>query len=458
MDKKTDRDEKKSSIKDITPNKPGNSESKKSSENVEYKYSVNLSSSEKQPDATKDQSLPPKPDFKQSLEAIKNNPQALKAIKEALSITDAPPTKKDLAIQKTKKFTLDNLQKTLKSSLTALDLFVNYVAKKDGPDRNDVLQKARSPILFGFWVAFFTFIVAGVWSGIAPLDSSSHATGFVIPSAKKQVIQHKEGGIIEKIYVKEGDKVKAGDKLLQLSDKVLKSQIVAIRSQRNSLKKQLDLTSSQLEEMHKLFAEGFVQKDRLVQLQSREADIIGNLSELEARLINAEESFERLLVTAQISGTVNQIQFHTLGAVVPQGGTLMTITPDDDNLIIEAYVRPDDIDTVYVGLRAKIRISAFKHRSVSPLDGIVTHISSDVVEPSQYHQSQETPLLQQGGLQYKVKIEVDKNQLTKISKYRNYELHPGMMADVMIVTGERTVLQYLMDPITSTFWHAFIEK
>jgi len=461
MNKKTEHDEKKSSIQDVTPKKMGSSDSKKSSENVEYKYSVNLSSSEKQQSAnktTQGQALPPKPDFKQSLEAIKNNPQALKAIKEALSITDAPATKKDLAIQKTKKFTLDHLQKTLKSSLRALDVFVNYIVKKDGPGRNDVLQKARSPILFGFWVAFFTFIVAGVWSGLAPLDSSSHATGFVIPSAKKQVIQHKEGGIIEKIYVKEGDKVKAEEKLLQLSDRVLKSQIVAIKSQRNSMKKQLDLTSSQLEEMHKLFAEGFVQKDRLIQLQSREADIIGNLSELEARIINAEESFERLLITAPISGTVNQIQFHTLGAVVPQGGTLMTITPDDDNLIIEAYVRPDDIDTVYVGLKAKIRISAFKHRSVSPLDGIVTHISSDVVEPSQYHHSQETPLLQQGGLQYKVKIEVDKNQLTKISKYRNYELHPGMMADVMIVTGERTVLQYLMDPITSTFWHAFIEK
>ena len=143
---------------------------------------------------------------------------------------------------------------------------------------------------------------------------------------------------------------------------------------------------------------------------------------------------------------------------MPQGGTLMTITPEDDNLIVEAYVRPDDIDMVYIGLKAKIRISAFKHRSVAPLEGVVSHISSDVVEAPQYHQSQESMILQQQGLQYRVKIEIDKSQLSKISKYRNYELHPGMMADVMIVTGERTVLQYLIDPITSTFWHAFVEK
>ncbi len=442
-----------SKTKDVTPKK---SEKK----DANYGYSVNLSSDKPQNPPQPVAGIKPSPEqIKQSMEALKKNPQALEALKKALTQQNVlpPANKKEALVQFAKKFTITNIQKSLKSALKSIDLFINYIIKSNGPGRNSVLQQARPPILFGIWVAFFTFIVAGVWSGFAPLDSSSHATGFVIPSSKKQLVQHKEGGIIEKIYVKEGQQVEGGAPLIKLSDIVLKSQIKAVKSQKKSTEKQLTLVKEQLEEMEKLFEEGFVQKDKLIQLQSREAELIGHISELESRLINAEESFSRLLVSAPISGTVNQIQFHTIGAVIPPGGTLMTIIPDDDNLIIEAYVRPDDIDSVYIGLKAKIRISAFKHRSVSPMEGFVTHISSDVVEPPQHNQSQETMILQQG-LQYRVKIEVDKDQLTKISKYRNYELHPGMMADVMIVTGERTVLQYLLDPITSTFWHAFIEK
>jgi multidrug efflux pump subunit AcrA (membrane-fusion protein) len=446
-----------SAIKDVTPeNKKLSKEQKK--KNVEYGYSVNLTSDKQEKEAHSEKTKLNEDNLSQSLKDLKQNPQALDALKKALQKVETTPlTKKQALVQIAKKITISNIQKVLKAGLKNVDLFMNYVIKKNGPGRNDVLQQARPPIVFGIWVAFFTFIVAGVWSGFAPLDSSSHATGFVIPSSKKQIIQHKEGGIIEKIYVKEGEKVDGAAPLLKLSDVVLKSQIKALKSQKESTDKQLTLVKEQLEEMHKLFEEGFVPKDKLINLQSREAELIGHVSELESRLINAEESFNRLLISAPISGTVNQIQSHTIGAVISPGGTLMTIVPDDDNLIIEAYVKPDDIDSVYIGLKAKIRISAFKHRSVAPMEGIVTHISSDVVEPLQQHQSQEAMILQQG-LQYRVKIEVDQDQLTKISKYRNYELHPGMMADVMIVTGERTVLQYLMDPITSTFWHSFIEK
>jgi multidrug efflux pump subunit AcrA (membrane-fusion protein) len=137
--------------------------------------------------------------------------------------------------------------------------------------------------------------------------------------------------------------------------------------------------------------------------------------------------------------------------------TLMTIIPKEDDLIIEAYLQPQEIESVYVGLPAKVRISAFKSRTTAPLNGVVTFISSDVVEPPQY-QAQEMQLFQHRGLHYKIKISIDKKELRNISKYRDLELYPGMVADVMIVTGERTLLQYLLDPVTNTFWHAFIEK
>lgn len=435
-----------------TTNSTDDPKNKTAEQMSEYGYSVKMT-----PQQTSQQQTG-SPQLKEVIDKLKSNPQAFEALKNALLKDQSiVKTKKQEVIEKTAKFTMANLQKSFASSLKNMDSFINYVVKKDGPNRNDALQQARSPILFGMWVAFFTFIVAGLWSGLAPLDSSSHATGFVISSTKKQIIQHREGGLLERMYVKEGAEVKAGQALVQLSDKVLKSQVEAAKAQKISTEKQLSLVTDQLVDLKKLYQEGFVPRDVIIRLQTREAELISVLSDLNARIINYEETFNRLLVTSPIDGTVNQIQFHTVGGVIPSGGTLMTIVPSKDELIVEAFVRPDDIDSVHVGLKAKIRVSAFKHRSVAPLEGVVTNISSDVVEPPQGHASQESMVLQHG-LMYKVKISIDPDQLTKISKYRNYELLPGMMADVMIVTGERTMLQYIMDPITSTFWHAFIEK
>jgi len=430
---------------------------KTESNDLNIGYSVKLGDPSTEPQQSKGPSSPQ--DIRAALEEkLKHNPQALEALKEALMKGHKKEGKLQESVEKAKVFTAANLKKSFVASLKWIDSAVDYIIKKDGPNRNSLLQQARPPVIFGFWVAFFTFVVAGLWSGLAPLDSSSHATGFVVPSSHKQIIQHREGGVIDKIYVKEGEAVKAGQPLMKLSDTAVRTQLESFRTQSQLTQKQLAVAKEQLVDLEKLYKEGFLSKESLLQRQEREANLITRLSDYEARIVATKESFDRLLITSPVDGTVNQIQFHTIGSPIPSGATLMTVVPKDDNLIIEAYVRPDDIDSVHVGLKAKIRISAFKHRSVAPFEGTVTSISSDVVEPSQYHPSQASAVLQQGGLQYKVQISVDPEELKSISKYRNYELYPGMMADVMIVTGERTMLQYLLDPITATFWHAFIEK
>lgn len=345
-----------------------------------------------------------------------------------------------------------------KKTVSTIDTFARLIVGKESDDMNEVIKKARPPIVFGLWVIILTFFVGGLWAALAPLDKASHAQGFVVSSSKKQIIQNREGGVLEEIYVKEGQEVQKNQLLAKLNDTEIRSALESAKIQKASSEKQLELNKEQLAALEEVHVQGFIPKSRIIEAQIQQNSIVAHLSEAESKIITLEDRLLRASILSPVDGIVNQIQLHTQGASLAPGGTLMTITPRNENLLIEAYVSPNDIDHVHIGLKSKIRVNAFKHRSTAPLDGVVTYVSSDVVEPTQSHSSQENMLAQRIGLSYKVRIEVDQAQLKTISKYRDYELTPGMTADVTIVTGERTLLQYLLDPITTTFWHAFKEQ
>ncbi len=392
----------------------------------------------------KKQQIQEKASIRRLLQQIKEHPEVLKLLDKA------GEHHKKLLSYRFGHF-IQDFQNFLAKTLKMMDATINFIVHKEGGTdryRNEVVQQARPPILFGIWVTIVTFFVFGIWATVAPLDSAAPAMGTVVVDTNKKVIQHKEGGIVEAIFVKDGDHVKQGQPLLKLSDVEWKAQISASDAQINSLTKQLELMREQVENIKKLHEKGFAQKSYLVELQLKEASLTGNLSEYESRIIAAKDAMSRLDITSPIDGIVNQLIVHTIGGVIRPGEPLLTIIPQDDNLVIDAYVDPKDIDSVHVGLKAKVRITAFKSRSTAPLDGVVVQVSPDIIEPQSAGQH---PM-------YKVRIEVDKSQLNKISRLRNYELYPGMQAEVMIVTGERTLLQYLLDPVTSTFWHAFNEK
>lgn len=107
---------------------------------------------------------------------------------------------------------------TLAKSITSIDRLINFVTKPTDSDRNEIVQAARSPILFGFYIITFFVVFGGLWAGCAPLDSAATAIGTVIAKSKRQEIQHREGGIVTDIFVKQGDAVKAGEPLVKLSD------------------------------------------------------------------------------------------------------------------------------------------------------------------------------------------------------------------------------------------------
>lgn len=147
---------------------------------------------------------------------------------------------------------------------------------------------------------------------------------------------------------------------------------------------------------------------------------------------------------APVEGTVVDLRTHTLGGVVGPGEVLMEVVPVNDRLVIEAHVRPEDIDRVRIDLDTGVRFSAFDHRSTPELSGKVSYVSADAIE------DQKT-----GQVFFVTKINVPESELIRLD---NQKVQPGMLADVFVRTGERTFLNYLLHPIASSFQKAWRER
>lgn len=395
-------------------------------------------------------------DIKRSIETLKQDRRAFKELQNFVR----PPLPVVIKKELEKRVSLKYWNNTLIGTMKGIDFFINYITKPSSVGRNQAVQKARSPIMFGLWVLFVFFIIGGFWAGFAPLDQATHGQGFIVTSSKKQVIQHREGGILQAVYVKEGDHVKAEQPLALLTDAHTANSLKALYSNKENTARHLKVTQEQLKSLKELSEKGFIAKVKVQEQEAKEGQLQSQLSEIESKVAIAEESLARLTLRSPVNGIVTQMNVNTIGGVVGQQQPIMTITPTEEDLILEAYIRAQDIEPVHVGLKAHVNIAAFRSKTTSHLDGIVTYVSPDVVDfvQQQGRSSQEGALLQRGAAFYKVRISIDKKQLKKISKVKDYELAPGMEADVQITVGERTLVQYLMDPILGSFWYALKEK
>jgi HlyD family type I secretion membrane fusion protein len=136
---------------------------------------------------------------------------------------------------------------------------------------------------------------------------------------------------------------------------------------------------------------------------------------------------------------------HTVGGVIQAGEVVMEIVPDDDRLLIDAHLRPNDIAAVHPGQKAEVRLDAYSQRRMPMVMGEVVEVSADSLKDNK---SDAPPY-------YLVRVAVDKDSLAKLP---NVSLTPGMPAEVLVVTGERTMLDYALMPITTSLRHALTEE
>jgi epimerase transport system membrane fusion protein len=194
-------------------------------------------------------------------------------------------------------------------------------------------------------------------------------------------------------------------------------------------------------------------KDMQREVAKELSNVQEELFQLREKVQSIERTVDRSVIKAPVSGIVLGLAVHTIGAVIPPGGRLLDIVPQDQKLIIEAQVAPIDIDRVKVGQVAEVRFSTFKTRDVPMIEGTLISISADrIVEGSKdnkENKSGETAY-------YLARVAVSADGLEALSA-ANLELVPGMPAEVLINTGARTLVQYLMKPLTDTFKRALIE-
>jgi HlyD family type I secretion membrane fusion protein len=177
------------------------------------------------------------------------------------------------------------------------------------------------------------------------------------------------------------------------------------------------------------------------EMKTIESNLIDVSEELEA----SKDVLTRTNITAPIDGTITNLELNTIGGVIPPATAIMSIVPKDTLMLVEAKVRPQDINSVHVDQKARIHFTAYKSVKVPAVSGVVTYVSADT------KQDQTT-----GENYYTATITPDKEVLNKLSE--KITLTAGMPADVTISTGERTPLDYLISPIKDSLRKSFTEE
>ena len=174
-------------------------------------------------------------------------------------------------------------------------------------------------------------------------------------------------------------------------------------------------------------------------------EVRAEISELEQRKKVTEDILARTEIRAPGSGTIQNLQVHTVGSVIKPGDILMELVPENEELIVNARVSPRDIDNVSQGLSTEVRFTAFKTRLTPIMLGHVRSVSNDVITPDN---PQELPY-------YLARVEVDEKDIPEEISGR---LSAGMPADVIITTGERTVANFILSPLLDAIRKSLIEE
>ena len=187
-----------------------------------------------------------------------------------------------------------------------------------------------------------------------------------------------------------------------------------------------------------------VDEDASSEVAKEMREVEGKIGEFVERKIAAADQLKRTDIRAPQAGTVFQSTVHTVGGVVPASEPMMMIVPDAEKLAVEARVNPQDVDKVQVSQAAVLRFTAFDTRTTPEILGKVTRVSADTSTDQRTGQSY-----------YTIRIALERDQVERLG---NVRLVPGMPVDAFVQTGERTVISYLMKPLSDQIVKAFREK
>ncbi len=451
-------------------------------------------------------------------------------------------------------------------------LLPTQTTPQPAPSHQPVRDSHRVEVLAGCAIAAAFFVLFLGWAALARLDQAAYAQGEVAVSGHRQSVQHKEGGIVSALNVKEGQRVKEGDVLVELSaedakaqEEALAAQVYGLMAQRSRLRaeqfgqssivwpaefeklKGADLATAQtairiqqaqftaryaavasqkkvlnqksveldqqiegyrrqieasdeqrrllgeeLDGVKSLAAEGFAPQTRVRSLQRNQAELTGQrgqylagiaqageqqgetrlqalqvdkqraeeiasqlrdvefqLSDAQPKLSAARDALARQQIRAPATGTVVGLSIFTVGGVITPGQKLMDIVPDKASLVVEARLSPSDADDVHVGRDVEVKFPSLHDRAMPILAGKLTKLSADSFiddkTGARYFQAEAT-------------VAPETLERLKLADNGQFELKPGLPAQVLIPLRKRTALQYMLQPLSDSIWRSFREK
>jgi HlyD family secretion protein len=173
-------------------------------------------------------------------------------------------------------------------------------------------------------------------------------------------------------------------------------------------------------------------------------DVQVELADISERMLAARDVLQRTTITAPTAGIVLNSTVHTSGAVVRPGEPLMEIVPNNEQLVIQARLDPIDIDVVKAQLPARVRLTALSARTTPELEAWVERVSADRLVDEKT-----------GAVYYEARVRLLQDEVKRLD---GKELFPGMPVEVMIATGDTTLLEYLVQPITDLMRRGFTES
>ena len=356
-------------------------------------------------------------------------------------------------------------------------------------------RDTRSTIRLGIWVLLVGFGGFLLWAAFAPLDEGVPSQGMVSIATKRKVVENLRGGRIEKVYVKEGQMVHEGDVLMKLDSQTAKARYDEIhqhylgtratvdrllaemsgaggisfhkdllkdhdralseqnmQNQRHlflSRRLTLKIFKDQLADITSLVQEGYAPMSQQRDLELKIADFRTNTASQLAQVqleVEADAEKTRALaeeladtdVKSPASGQVVGLQVQSVGAVIQPGQKIMDIVPLHEGLLIDAKVSPQFIDSIHKGLLVDVSFFSFAHSPQLVVKGVVESLSKDIVTDPGVNPM--TP----NASYYLARVLVTPEGMKTLGKR---EMQPGMPVQVVIKTGERSLLTYLVDPL-----------
>jgi len=300
-----------------------------------------------------------------------------------------------------------------------------------------------------------------LWATFAPIEKGVSASGWVITDSNRKTIQPASTGIVDDILVKEGQKVLAGEILVKLNPINAQAQsngtrdsIAGLEAQAKGLeqsiaqkKQQLTLFERQLVSQRELVSEGYMARNRVIELERQQLQLKASVLEDEGNLIRTKkqisEQQEKLNpfdfdlanteVKSPVDGVVVNLSIFTKGGVVSPGQRLMDVIPNKDGLIVEGQLPVHLVDKVHIDLPVEMMFTAFNTNRTPHIPGQLISVGADRIVDEKT-----------GNPYYKIQA-ITTNKGTKL--LRDLKVRPGMPVELFVKTGEQSMMTYLMKPV-----------